>query len=272
MRSLRCVQHTRPVALWLVSRSRPLLPRKDGSDRAPPDLKGSGQPAGLSCLGTSTRPVPGVPFRPDHLGSQPEQLSTLSPRIANTGSPLPAFQNAPALVSTWASRWFRAAVRKRDPKRLGSPGGADPTVMPVPSPWLGSFPRLGSKCPTMGCGGAPARGLPPIRRWASKAWYDQAGVFAGSPCTKASPARDGLLDGGHPDKSFEQRLSLTRSWQQGHSTHYSTASEPSRLQGIYPEELVELPCVDHRPGMWPDRRDPPGMLLGWHEANLSLVG
>ena len=93
-----------------------------------------------------------------------------------------------------------------------------------------------------------------------------------SPCIVRKTARDGPPVRGHPDKSFEQRLSLTRSWQQGHSTHYSTASGPSRLQGIYPEELVELPCVDPRPSVWPGRGEPPGMLLGWHEASLSSVG
>ena len=75
-----------------------------------------------------------------------------------------------------------------------------------------------------------------------------------------------------PDKSSEQRLSLTRSFEQANSTHYSTASEPSRLQGIYPDELVELPCVGLPPSLWPSARDPPGMLLGRHEASLSLVG
>ena len=35
-------------------------------------------------------------------------------------------------------------------------------------------------------------------------------------------------------KSSEQRLNLSGSWQQGHSTAYSTVFEPSRLQGIHP--------------------------------------
>ena len=45
----------------------------------------------------------------------------------------------------------------------------------------------------------------------------------------------------HP-KSYEQRLNLSGSWQQGHSAAYSTAFDPSRLQGIYPDGRLELAC------------------------------
>ena len=41
-------------------------------------------------------------------------------------------------------------------------------------------------------------------------------------------------------KSGEQRLNLSGSKQQGHSTAYNTVFGPSRLQGIYPNERVEL--------------------------------
>ena len=41
-------------------------------------------------------------------------------------------------------------------------------------------------------------------------------------------------------KSGEQRLNLSGSKQQGLSTAYNTVFRPSRLQGIYPNERVEL--------------------------------
>ncbi len=43
-----------------------------------------------------------------------------------------------------------------------------------------------------------------------------------------------------PIKSTERRLNLSGSWQQGHSAAYSTALDPSRLQGIYPDGRLEL--------------------------------
>ena len=49
-------------------------------------------------------------------------------------------------------------------------------------------------------------------------------------------------------KSVKRRLNLSGSWQQGHSTAYNTAFRPSRLQGIYPNERVELPCTGRRAG------------------------
>jgi hypothetical protein len=67
----------------------------------------------------------------------------------------------------------------------------------------------------------------------------------------------------HPTgKSSEQRLNLSRSSQQGDSTTYNTVFEPSRLQGIYPNERVELSCTD----------EPSDMLLGADKPRLLLVG
>lgn len=74
------------------------------------------------------------------------------------------------------------------------------------------------------------------------------------------------------DKSSERRLSLKRSWQQGHSTHHSTAFEPSRLQGIHPDERVELSCAGPDGRVWRPAGTPPGTLLGRQRAGLSAVG
>lgn len=38
------------------------------------------------------------------------------------------------------------------------------------------------------------------------------------------------------NKSFEQGLNLSGSWQQGHSAAYNTPFELSRLQRIYPDD------------------------------------
>ena len=66
-----------------------------------------------------------------------------------------------------------------------------------------------------------------------------------APCTRSGPGPEPSSEDGGPieDKSSEPRLNLISSWQQGHSADYSTAFEPSRLQGIYPGERVELPCA-----------------------------
>lgn len=49
-----------------------------------------------------------------------------------------------------------------------------------------------------------------------------------------------VLDESPIGKSREQRLNLSGSKQQGLSTAYNTVFRPSRLQGIYPNERVEL--------------------------------
>ena len=69
--------------------------------------------------------------------------------------------------------------------------------------------------------------------------------FGQAPCTRSGPGPETSSGDGGPigDKSSEPRLNLISSWQQGHSADYSTAFEPSRLQGIYPGERVELPCA-----------------------------
>ena len=56
------------------------------------------------------------------------------------------------------------------------------------------------------------------------------------------------------DKSEEQRLNLSGSWQQGHSTAYNTAFQLSGLQRIYPNERVELTCMAPTRDYDPSRR------------------
>ena len=55
---------------------------------------------------------------------------------------------------------------------------------------------------------------------------------------------------------------INRSFQQGNSTTYINAIKPSRLLGIYNDELMELSCTGLQTGVWPARRDPPDMIFG----------
>ena len=143
-----------------------------------------------------------------------------------------------------SARWSRSGTRS-DLQRRPVPG---PPPRNVPGPALASARAPSSAVGTVRCRRRPqcrgpcarcsADGLPVVHLHgvgsARGALY-QIRTGTGN-LVRRRRSRSG-------DKSSEPRLNLSRSWQQGHSAAYSTAFEPSRLQGIYPSERVELPCA-----------------------------
>ena len=112
--------------------------------------QGSTRSEGLSRseLRTPTRPVPTrlvnwVPARAALPGR---------PEPADTGISSSCFPEC----STWASRWLAGSEEARAPQR----GGYN-RPCPFQRLGLGSFPRLGSKCPPTGCGEGPSPKTPP---------------------------------------------------------------------------------------------------------------
>lgn len=74
------------------------------------------------------------------------------------------------------------------------------------------------------------------RRQEGEGWGGEGGGGESGECETRS------LRSTPEPKSSERRLNLSGSWQQGHSAAYSTAFDPSRLQGIYPDGRLELRC------------------------------